>query len=102
MRTRGSSASTSSPNALFFYFDGAPNFGFMADGIMNVTLKALRVTRGPEGVVRDRVEVAHLKPPAQAGRAAIARPCWSIQSRIDQHRIAQAAPMLQPASTSLA
>lgn len=50
-----------SANAPFIYFDGAPNFGFMADGIMNITLEAVRFTRGPEGVVRDRVVVAHLR-----------------------------------------
>lgn len=55
-----------SASAPFLYFDGAPNFGFVADGIMNITLEAVRFTRGPEGVVRDRVVVAHLRMGATA------------------------------------
>lgn len=52
------SASAAAP---FIYFDGSPNYG-NSNGIVSVTLEAIRHTMGNNGsVIHDRVIVANLR-----------------------------------------
>jgi hypothetical protein len=47
-------------NAPIVFFDGAPNFGFN-NGIVNVTLAAVKYLAQQEGVTKDIVAVTHLR-----------------------------------------
>ena len=70
---RGEISALASANAPFIYFDGAPNFG-IHNGIVNVTLEAIRFSAVEHEIVPDRVIVAHLRmgmAAAQALKAAL-------------------------------
>jgi len=62
-----------SAHAPFLYFDGAPTFGYN-NGIVNITLEALRYMVVGKTPTRDRVVVAHLRmslPAAMSLKAAL-------------------------------
>ncbi len=62
-----------SANAPFIYFEDAPTFGHM-NGIIQVTLEAVRIYSEASGVKRERVVVAHMRmniPAARSLRAAL-------------------------------
>jgi hypothetical protein len=70
---RGEISAMASAAAPFLYFDGAPNFG-ISNGIVNVTLEAVRFSAVDHEIVPDRVIVAHLRmsiPAAQALKMAL-------------------------------
>jgi hypothetical protein len=70
---RGEISAMASAAAPFLYFDGAPNFG-VSNGIVNVTLEAVRFSAVDHEIVPDRVIVAHLRmsiPAAQALKMAL-------------------------------
>lgn len=56
----GGVSAIASANAPFIYFDGTPNFG-INNGVINISLEALRFQPGTEAVIVDRVIVAHLR-----------------------------------------
>ncbi len=56
------------PDAPILYFDGAPNFGYI-NGVCNVTLESLIFTSGPDGIVTERIVVAHLRMGLTAANA---------------------------------
>jgi hypothetical protein len=59
--------------APMLYFEDAPTFGHM-NGIIQVTLEAVRLYSEPPGVKRERVVVAHMRmniPAARSLRAAL-------------------------------
>jgi hypothetical protein len=58
----GGLSALASANAPFIYFDAAPNFG-LNGGIANLSLEVVRfiLNTGSQGVVADRVTVAHLR-----------------------------------------
>ena len=62
------------PHAPFIYYEGAPAFGF-TNGVVNVTLSALRTYAGPDGAIaNEQVVVAYLRgniPAALSLRHAI-------------------------------
>jgi len=64
----GAISALASANAPFIYFDGAPNYAF-ANGIVSVTLEALRHTPAGDNILVDRVSVAHLRMSAPAAIA---------------------------------
>jgi hypothetical protein len=68
--TSGSLSALASANAPFLYFDSVPNYGFNA-GVANVSLEVVRFTPNPngQGVLADRVTVAHLRMSLDAVRA---------------------------------
>lgn len=63
----GGLSALASAQAPFIYFEGVPNFGFNF-GIANVSLEVARFTPGPNGVLADRVTVAHLRMAPEALR----------------------------------
>jgi hypothetical protein len=65
---RGEISAMASAAAPFLYFDGAPNFG-VNNGIVNVTLEAVRFSAINQQIVPDRVIVAHLRMGIQAATA---------------------------------
>ena len=70
---RGEISAMASAAAPFLYFDGAPNFG-VNNGIVNVTLEAVRFSAVEHEIVPDRVIVAHLRmgiPAAHALKTAL-------------------------------
>ena len=68
--TTGSLSALASARAPFLYFDSVPNYGFNA-GVANLSLEAVRFTASPtgQGVLADRVTVAHLRMSLDAVRA---------------------------------
>jgi hypothetical protein len=66
----GSLSALASAHAPFIYFDSCPNYGFNA-GVANLSLEAIRFTASPngQGVLADRVTVAHLRMSLDAVRA---------------------------------
>jgi hypothetical protein len=56
----GDVSGVASANAPFIYFDGAPTFG-LNEGVVNITLEALRYVHAHGKVVSDKVIVAHLR-----------------------------------------
>jgi len=68
--TPGSLSALASAQAPFLYFDSVPNYGFNA-GVANLSLEAVRFTASPtgQGVMADRVTVAHLRMSIDAVRA---------------------------------
>ena len=68
--TTGSLSALASAHAPFLYFDSVPNYGFNA-GVANLSLEAVRFTASPtgQGVMADRVTVAHLRMSIDAVRA---------------------------------
>ena len=65
---RGEISALASANAPFLYFDGAPNFG-LHNGIVNITLEAIRFSAVDHEIVPDRVIVAHLRMGLVAAQA---------------------------------
>lgn len=65
---RGEISALASANAPFLYFDGAPNFG-LHNGVVNITLEAIRFSAVDHEIVPDRVIVAHLRMGLPAARA---------------------------------
>lgn len=65
---RGEISAMASAQAPFLYFDGAPNYG-VNNGILNVSLEAVRFTPVGQDIVPDRVIVAHLRMSPQAALA---------------------------------
>lgn len=65
---RGDISALASASAPFLYFDGAPNFGFH-NGIVNVTLEAVRFSAVEHEIIPDRVIVAHLRMGVTAAQA---------------------------------
>lgn len=63
-----SASLVANPDAPILYFDGAPNFGYI-NGICNVTLESLIFTSGVNGIVTERVVVAHLRMGLTAANA---------------------------------
>lgn len=66
----GSLSALASAHAPFIYFDSCPNYGFNG-GVANLSLEAIRFTASPtgQGVLADRVTVAHLRMSLDAVRA---------------------------------
>ncbi len=65
---RGEISALASAQAPFLYFDGAPNFG-LHNGIVNITLEAIRFSAVDHEIVPDRVIVAHLRMGLTAAQA---------------------------------
>jgi hypothetical protein len=67
---QGSLSGLASAHAPFIYFDSCPNYGFNG-GVANLSLEAIRFTASPtgQGVLADRVTVAHLRMSFDAVRA---------------------------------
>ena len=65
---RGEISALASANAPFLYFDGAPNFG-LHNGIVNITLEAIRFSAVDHEILPDRVIVAHLRMGLTAAQA---------------------------------
>ena len=73
---RGEISALASANAPFLYFDGAPNFG-LHNGIVNITLEAIRFSAVDHEIVPDRVIVAHLRLGLVAAQAPGGSACWA-------------------------
>jgi hypothetical protein len=65
---RGEISAMASAAAPFLYFDGAPNYG-INNGVLNISLEAVRFTPINGDIVPDRVIVAHLRMWVQAALA---------------------------------
>ena len=61
----GGISAIASAHAPFIYFEGAPNYGYN-NGIVNITLEALRYLPVGDKVMFDRVIVGHLRMSLQA------------------------------------
>ncbi len=57
-----------SAHAPIIYFEDAPTFGHM-NGIIQVTLEAVRIYSEPTGVKRERIVVGHMRMNIAAARA---------------------------------
>jgi hypothetical protein len=68
--TPGGLSGLASSHAPFLYFDSVPNYGFN-HGVANLSLEVIRFTASPsgQGVLADRVTVAHLRMSLEAVRA---------------------------------
>ena len=65
----GTVSAIASAHAPFLYFEAAPTFGYL-NGIVQITLVALRPMPGPTGLpVSDQVVVGHLRMTAIAANA---------------------------------
>ena len=64
----GGISALASANAPFIYFDGSPNFG-THDGVLNISLEAIRYTPVDGDIMTDRVVVAHLRMGMKAAQS---------------------------------